>query len=204
VFIELAELLRCPGPHSNSYCVLSSDVASGRRVIRGVVGCPVCKAEYAIEDGVVEFGVDPVLGSDSRSDDITTEQMPDSETVQALLALGNLGGYVVLVGSVTRLSGGLAELIGATHHVGVNPPPEVCESSNMSLVRSTQTIPIESSFASGVVIGREYAREPWLSEGARVLADGMRLVVADEGVSVAGVERLVTERGLWVGEKHAG
>jgi hypothetical protein len=174
-----------------------------RRVIRGVIGCPVCKAEYPIENGIVEFGVDPLLGQDSRSDDITTEEMPDAETVQALLALSSPGGYVVLVGSVTRLSSRLAESIRPLHHVGVNPPPEVSESRDMSLLRSTGNIPLRSSFARGVVLGREYAREPWLSEAGRVLADGMRLLIADERASVSGVECLAAEGGLWVGQKES-
>jgi uncharacterized protein YbaR (Trm112 family) len=201
VFIELAELLRCPAHVEETYCVLSSQEAAGRSVTRGIIGCPVCKAEYPIDNGTVKFGVDPLLGSDSRSDDLTLEEMPDPEIVQALLSLHGAGGYVVLVGSATRLSDRLAELAPGIQHIGVNPPPDVVESSTMSLLQATAEIPLRSSVARGAVIGREYAVEPWLTEAVRVLADQMRLLVADEGVVTAGVKRLAAERGLWVAVK---
>ena len=157
MFIELAELLCCPADHGDSNCVLSAEKADGRRIISGVVGCPVCKREYEIDEGVVQFGPDPLLGRNSRSDDITVEEVPDPEIVQALLALQLGGGYVVLVGSVTRLSNQLAELIGEIHFVGVNPPPDVTETTVLSLLQTDSKIPLRSGRARGCVIGAEYA-----------------------------------------------
>lgn len=202
MFIELIELLQCPRGHTEaSPCVLSSQELVGRTVTRGVIGCPTCRTEYPIENGVVRFGVDPLLGTDSRSDDITVEEMLDPETVRALLSLEISGGYIVLVGSATRASGSLAEL-GGTRHIGINGPPDVGESSEMSLLQATAQIPLRSGVARGMVVGPEYAIEPWLTEGIRVLADGMRLLVADEGVAPAGARRLAADRGLWVGVKE--
>ncbi len=201
MFIELAELLRCPAEHEDMYCVLSSDETEGRRVTSGVLACPVCRVEYPIEDGVILFGPDPLLGGNSRSDDITVQETPDPEVVQALLSLEFGGGYVVLVGSVTRLSEPLAKLISEIQFVGVNPPPDVRESPGLSLLRSSSTIPLRSGTARGVVIGQEYAGEPWLAEAGRVLTSGRRMVVADAAVTVDGVSRLVADHGLWVGMK---
>ncbi len=202
MFIELAELLRCPNMHEEAYCVLSSHEMEGRSVVRGTIGCPVCKEEYKLVDGVVEFGEDPLLGKHSRSDDITVEELPHPELVEALLSIQGTGGFVVLVGSVTRLASDLGDRIDGTSYVGINPPPDVRESNVLSLLRSSVAIPLKSSMARGVVIGREYAKEPWLGEGARVLARGARLVVAREVAAVAGVTRLAAERGIWVGERH--
>jgi uncharacterized protein YbaR (Trm112 family) len=202
MFIELAELLRCPADHEDTNCVLSSQIADGRRIIGGVVGCPICRREYEIEEGVVQFGPDPLLGRSSRSDDITVEEMPDPETVLALLSLQLGGGYVVLVGSVTRLSSELAELVGDIHFVGVNPPPDVSESPALSLMRSGSGIPLKSARARGCVVGEEYAGEPWLTEAGRVLMAGHRMVVANEAVVVAAVSYIVADRGLWVGVKE--
>jgi uncharacterized protein YbaR (Trm112 family) len=201
MFIELAELLRCPAEHEDTYCVLSSDETEGRRVISGIIGCPVCRAEYPIADGVVQFGPDPLLGRDSRSDDITVEDTPDPKVVQALLSLEIGAGYVVLVGSVTRLSDQLAKLISEIQLVGVNPPPDVRESPELSLLRSSGTIPLRSGTARGVVLGQEYAGEPWLDEAGRVLMSGQRMVVVGETVSMDGVSQLAADSGLWVGVK---
>lgn len=55
MFIELTEMLRCPRDHAESYVVAAPIVMDGRRIVRGVVGCPECKAEFPIVDGVVYF-----------------------------------------------------------------------------------------------------------------------------------------------------
>jgi len=201
MFIELAELLRCPAEHEDTCCVLSSDEIEGRRVISGIIGCPDCRREYPIEHGVVQFGPDPLLGRNSRSDDITVEDIPDPEVVRALLSLEIGAGYVALVGSVTRLSDPLAKLISEIQFVGVNPPPDVRESTELSLLRSPGTIPLRSGTARGIVLGQEYAGEPWLAEAGRVLMSGQRVVVVNEAVSVDGVSQLAADSGLWVGIK---
>ena len=201
MFIELSELLRCPAEHEDAYCVLSSDEIEGRRVISGIIGCPNCRAEYPIEHGVVQFGPDPLLGRNSGSDDITVEVIPDPEVVRALLSLEIGAGYVALVGSVTRLSDPLAKLISEIQFVGVNPPPDVRESTELSLLRSPGTIPLRSGTARGIVLGQEYAGEPWLAEAGRVLMSGQRVVVVGEAVSMDGVSQLAADSGLWVGVK---
>jgi len=201
MFIELAEMLRCPNVHEDAYCVLSSSETEGRNVIRGIVGCPVCKAEYNVVDGIVEFGVDPLLGQHSRSDDITVEEVPQAELVAALLGVGGGGGYVVLVGSVARLAQDLCDRIDEISFVGINAPPDVKESDVLSLLRSNATIPLKSAMARGVVVGKEYAEDTWLKEGARVITKGARLVVAGEHAGVEGVNELAADRGLWVGQK---
>ncbi len=201
MLIELTEMLLCPNVHEVTCCVLSSSETKGRNVIRGIVGCPICKAEYGIVDGIVEFGVDPLLGEHSRSDHLTVEEMPPAELVDALLLVSSGGGYVVLVGSVTRLAQDLASQISGINFVGVNAPPDVRESGVLSLLRSKEKIPLKSSMARGVVVGREYAHATWLKEGARVLAKGSRMVVADEEAVVDGLTAMAAERGLWVGQK---
>ncbi len=54
--VELADLFRCPEPHADSWLVLAADHTERRVVLQGTLGCPVCAAEYRIEDGVTCFG----------------------------------------------------------------------------------------------------------------------------------------------------
>ena len=202
MFLELAELLACPAVHEPTYCVVSSDEMQGRRVVRGTVGCPSCEAEYPIVDGFVRFGTDPLLGRDSRADDLTVEEMPKALDVHALLGLEGPGGYVVLLGSVARMAADLSDAMRGVHFVGVNPPPEVVESEVLSLLCAERTVPLRSESVRGVVVGKEYCRAHWLEEGARVLLKGLRLVVADESVKVAGVEEMASGDGMWLGYKR--
>lgn len=201
MFIELADLLLCPCAHEPTYCVITSNEMRGRRVVRGVVGCPVCERQYPIIDGVVAFGPDPLLGAGCRSDDLTTEEMPEAGDLQALLGLSGPGGYVVLIGSVARVAEQLAGAMSGVHFVALNPPPEISESETLSVLQAGDSIPIRSSTVRGVVVGREYAREPWLSEAGRVLLKGRNLVVAEDDLEIPSIDEVAVGKGLWVGRR---
>lgn len=198
MFIELVEYLRCPATHDETYVVLVLEESVGRDVKRGSVGCPVCRAEYPIVDGIVEFN-----GDESRDATVHIgDAVAEPTVVQALLGLASPGGYVVLVGSATRLARPLAEELPGVHFVGVNPPPDVESSPLMSPLRASRLIPMRTATVRGVVVGTEHARSPWLEQGVRVLLNGQRLVVQLEVDDVPGMERLATGQGLWVGEKR--
>lgn len=202
MFIELAEILRCPGNHEQMPCIVAPDEMDGRRVVRGTIGCPVCRVEHSIIEGIVGFGEDPLLGAGSRSDDRTVEEMPDAEAVQALLGLSGPGGYVVLVGSGSRLAEELGEQVTGVHFIGVNPPPELRETPSLSLLRSPNVIPLIDGSVLGAILGREYVRSRWMEEAGRVLVTGGRLVAVVDQPSASGVRQLAVGKGMWVGEKE--
>jgi hypothetical protein len=193
--IELTEMLKCPEPHREEFLVLSTGEMSGRMVQSGLVGCPVCHKEYAVVDGVVEFG--------GIADPAPVGQSPtDPATLQALLDLGGPGGIVVLVGDATQHAEGLASLMGGIHFVGINPPAGAEELPVLSLLRSGQGIPLRASMARGVVIGTDVASAPWLTEAHRVLLRGRRYVLESDQVELPqGVKRLAQAANLVVGEK---
>jgi len=207
--IELTEMLRCPEPHELQPLVLSTGEMLGRMVRSGIVGCPVCKREYPIVNGVVDF---TGKGKGERgkvvAQDVTIPPSPfpfppaDAQTLQALLDLSGPGGFVVLVGDAVRHAVGLASLMGGIHFVGVNPPSGAEELSGLSLLRAAGVIPLRPAIARGVVLGADAATTSWLEEGQRVLLRGRRFVVEREEVQPpAGVRRLAVGQGLWAGEK---
>jgi len=204
--IELTEMLRCPEPHADAVLVLSTGEMSGRMVRSGIVGCPVCRREYPVVNGVVDFSGRGVRGAVSAAPPGTAPRAPlpvDPQTLQALLDLSGPGGFVVLVGSAVRHAVGLAGLMAGIHFVGVDPPPRAEELPVLSLLQCGRTIPLRQAMARGVVIGGEAARAPWLDEGVRVLLRGRRLVLEEAaGAPPAGVTRLASGEGLWVGEKR--
>ena len=207
--IELTEMLRCPEPHGENVLVLSTGEMAGRMVRSGIVGCPVCRKEYPIVQGVVDFtgrGTGVPAPAAPRAPAVAGPPVPrpkvEPQDLLALLDLSGPGGYVVLVGDATRHAEGLAALMNGIHFVGINPPPDAEELPVLSLLRSAQTIPLRESMARGVVVGADLADAPWLDEARRVLLRGRRLVVEDETASPGqGVTRLAAENGLWVGEK---
>ncbi len=197
-------MLACPEPHEPSLLVLSTGEMLGRMVRSGIVGCPVCRREYPIAQGVVYFS-----GSGKRDAVVGTppaargSPAADPQTLQALLDLSGPGGYAVLVGGAARYAVGLAALMGGIHFIGINAPPDVEELPVLSLMRSATMIPLRQAMARGVVLGADWASAPWLAEAQRVLLRGRRLVIEDENASPPqGVTKLAAGQGLWVGEKE--
>jgi uncharacterized protein YbaR (Trm112 family) len=206
--IELTEMLRCPEPHAEEFLVISTGEMLGRMIRSGLVGCPVCRREYPMRKGVVDF-----TGSGKReagnvaeaatSFPVSRVPSPDeAQTLQALLDLSGPGGFVVLLGSAARHAVSLAGLMGGIHFVGVNAPPDSEELPVLSLLKAPRMIPLRQSMARGMVVGAELAAAPWLAEAVRVLLPGRRFVVEGEKIPLpAGTKRLASGEGLFVGEK---
>jgi hypothetical protein len=198
MYIELTEHLRCPEDHEEqTYLVLVPETMEGRAVTSGSVGCPVCKNDYAIAAGVARFGESAAAGSG-----VPAVVLPAADTVRALLGIAGPGGYAVLVGNAARLAADLGDLIEGVHFVGVNAPADVAPSARLSLLSHPGVIPLNSSMARGVVVGAEYALEPWLSEASRLVLRGLRLVVLAEDAAAPGTAQLASGDGMWVGVKE--
>lgn len=196
MFIELTEFLQCPEDHDDAFCIVLPDEMVGRTIMRGVIGCPACRREYPIRNGVAEFGRYPAAGSAPAT------APADPDTVAALLGLTNPGGFVILLGSAATLAAALAERLGGVHFVGINAPDGTEVSPALTLLNHQRKIPLRSAVARGVVVPAEMAHAAWLGEGARVLLRGQRVVVAGEDVVVPGLEPVAAGRGLWVGQKN--
>src|SRR6185312_15233461 len=55
MFIPLVDVLRCVKPHDDTWLVASIERADERDIVTGMLGCPICFAEYPIREGVVFF-----------------------------------------------------------------------------------------------------------------------------------------------------
>src|SRR5438094_3955666 len=120
-------MLRCPETHEEAFLVMSTGEMVGRMVRSGILGCPICRREYAIVRGVVNFsgpgtgeGLPPrekyafPVGARPRS--------IDAQTLQAHLDLSGPGDYVVLVVSAGRDAVGLARDIAGLPSGPARPP----------------------------------------------------------------------------------
>lgn len=208
--IELTELLRCPEAHREEMLVLSTGEVRDRMVRSGLVGCPVCRKEYPISRGIVNFrrSRERVAGdSTSGPRPAYTPPSPlpsaDAANLQALLELSGPGGYLVLIGAAVRQAPRLSSLLAGIHFVGVNPPAEMEEQPMLSLLYANEKVPMRSAVARGVIVGADLATSPWLVEAHRVLLRGRRFVVENEEPELPiGLVKLAAENGLWVGEKR--
>ena len=174
--IELTEMLRCPEAHGEAFLVMSTGEMLGRMVRSGMLGCPICRREFPILKGVVDFR-GAGKGEGSLPPSPFSGRSPDAETLQALLDLSGPGGYVVLVGAAARHAVGLAGLMGGIHFIGINPPPDVEELPVLSLLVSPGMIPLRQTVARGVVVGADRLGSDWLAEARRVVLPGRRVVI---------------------------
>ncbi|HVH69391.1 MAG TPA: hypothetical protein VM716_16090 [Gemmatimonadales bacterium] len=207
--IELAEMLRCPEPHREGHLVVSTGEMLGRMVRSGILGCPICRREFTIVKGVVNFsGSEQRDGGDVASPRAShpASRIPhpvDPETLQALLDLSGPGGYVVLVGAAARHAIGLAGMMGGIHFVAINAPDDVEELPMLSLLECETMIPLRQTMARAVVVGRDRLDQAWLSEARRVLLPGRRLVVeSDHAPPTVGITQVAQGQGLFVGERR--
>lgn len=205
MLLELTEILRCPGAHEASYVVCVTEAVEGSRVVRGVVGCPVCQAEYPVRDGRVDFrGKTPRRHDAKPLGQGTGDSGPlTAEAAATFLGLRGPGGYVLLAGAAARLAQELSEQVPGVHVVCVNAPEGAAPSAAASYLFADDTVPVKSSWMRGVVLGADCAERAWLAEGARLLLDGLRLVVEREDIEVPGVVELARGAGVTVCEKRS-
>jgi len=208
VLLELTEVLRCPRDHEESFVVCVSYAAEGRHVVRGIVGCPHCHAEFPIRDGILDLRDARTSGpSGDRTPPpppVSTVRPSDGpltpEALATFLDLRGPGGYVALVGAAGRLAAALTALAPGVHVVVVNGPAGE-RAPECSYVSCPDRIPLKASQARAVVLGADAAGEPWLAEAARVLLRGLRAVVEDERASPEGITELARGAGVFVGAK---
>ena len=140
--IDLVDSLRCVEAHEESWLVASFDEMDGRVIVRGTLGCPVCRRRYPIADRVAWLGVDP--GSAVRPVAVVADDVlagADEVTrLAALLGLAEQGGLCVLEGRWAALAHELLDLV-VTQILLVNPEAPVAPAERISVVRTPGTLP---------------------------------------------------------------
>jgi uncharacterized protein YbaR (Trm112 family) len=198
MFIELIDMLRCPKPHEESWLVLVSRRIDGRDVMDGVLGCPVCQAEYAIVEGTVRFAPEAHLN---------TAAQPSNEDealrIAALLDLATPGGYATVTGALGRNAPHL-RAVSEVPLLLVNPPPGTEMGSGVSgltLDRDWTALPLASSSARAIAFD-DTTTGTQLLAGLSVVRPGGR-VLAPKALSVpTGVVELARDDRQWLAERR--
>lgn len=197
MFIELTDILRCPESHDEQFLILLPEEMSGRSVRTGQLGCPVCHAEFRIEQGVVGLSRGALPAADAGD----VDPLVDAAAIAAFLGLGGPGGYLGLVGNVPGIGGELVGALPGVHLVAINPPAGTAELPMMSVLTSS-ILPIKSRSLRGVVLGSPFGGDPfWMSEGVRVLLPGLRVVGRGAAPAREDLNVLAAAGGWWVAAK---
>lgn len=201
MFIELVDSLRCLTPHEETWLVAAASRMDGRHIVEGVLGCPICRREYAIRLGTAWF---TAAQPDSDGSGLTTQAAESDDAgatrAAALLGLSEPGGIVVLGGSWAGYADAVADL-GASHVVVLNTYAGDASPQEVSSLVVDDRLPFGTGGLRGVAVGGELASPALLSSAASSLRSRGRLVAPSDASVPDGVEVLARDEVNWVAER---
>jgi uncharacterized protein YbaR (Trm112 family) len=202
VFIELADYLRCPRLHEETWLVASSSRTEGRNIIEGTLGCPICRAEYPIRAGTVWFTERERRGHAAASSPSAVD--PElAIRLAAFLDLRDAQGFALLAGSWGQAARLLRDVV-ATNLVLLNPRPPVDATAGVSVLEIDSAIPLATATCHAVALDEHHGDAAHVDSAVRVLRPSGRLVAPASTPLPGGVTELARDETLWVAEREAG
>jgi uncharacterized protein YbaR (Trm112 family) len=184
--LDVVPTLRCPRDHEESGLVLVADETSGRHVVSGVLGCPVCEAEYPIRAGVAYFVEPPPSTTAPRTDEVIR--------TAAMLGLTEPGGVILLGGQWASVADAISELAEALVLV-VNPPQIATDAERVSALYAGERWPIAARALRAAAIDTPH------DDIALLLRSKGRLVGTNAVPVPPEIAELARDADYWVGER---
>ncbi|MGH7658925.1 MAG: hypothetical protein ACREL6_11885 [Gemmatimonadales bacterium] len=200
MFIELTDHLRCPADHEEQFLVLVPDVMEQRSVRSGRLGCPVCRLEFLIREGVADLRLpDAVAASaEGTAPSPPGTPPPDGAGILALLGLSGPGGYVLLSGNAGAAAPELIVEEPGVHVVVLNPQKPLPDIAMLSVLRADR-IPFKRRSLRGVMLGSgQGGDERWIGEAVRTVLPGLRIAGAGAAPADDALTILAVAGGWWV------
>jgi uncharacterized protein YbaR (Trm112 family) len=223
--IELVDTLRCPVLHEDSWLVASVTRFDGRDVVEGMLGCPLCRRQFAVVGGVVDFTrtvtgepLEPPsarIGDSARVDGgVTAWGSGDHEPVErearealvlrvrALLALDEPGG-IVLLGGTHAWAAEALEDDGAVMPLVLNPAPQAANELRRvpSALRARDGLPLANGSLRAAWLDASTATPALLAGTARALRRGGRLLAPATASLPDGIQELARDAVEWVADR---
>ncbi|MGH7714073.1 MAG: hypothetical protein ACREOG_22525 [Gemmatimonadaceae bacterium] len=199
VHTAVIELLRCPAAHEESPLVATATRQIERRIVTGLLGCPVCGLEYAIRGGVADFRAG--AGADARD----ARPSPNEEAAVRLAAqldLSEPARLVALFGEYARFAAALSVVFDAQGVViGAPLLLERQIAEHASVLRIDATLPLARASMHGAAVDAEYAARLGLDEVRALLRPNGRLVAPADVPLPVGVAQLARDESEWVAER---
>jgi uncharacterized protein YbaR (Trm112 family) len=200
MFIELVDVLRCPRAHEKIWLVLAARRVDDRDVMEGTLGCPVCKAEYPIVDGVAHFdGGTPRLTAAAAA-----PPEDDALRLAALLDLADPRGFAVLVGQ-TAAYGPLIATMTDVQLLLVDPPAGIRMGlglSGLTTPPNAAMFPLAAGSARAVALDSSAGSEQ-VHAAVDLLRAGGRLVAPASIDVPEGLTELARDEQVFVAERAA-
>ncbi len=197
MFIELLDFLRCTEDHPPIALVTAITRREGRFVVDAVMGCPSCRREYAIVDGVASF----VGAAVSKPVDAAFQREPEGAVrVAAFLAVSD-GSTIALADDWAPYAAEVAEMVGA-RVFAINSPVSLDESERLGVLHTGHRLPFADAALGGVAIGSEGWTGGDLVRIVSRLASGGRLVAPAATALPPGMDEIARDDAVWIAEKR--
>ena len=199
MLLALTDHLRCTGAHEESSLVARADVVVMRRMIEGVLGCPVCHVERRVAGGVLYWSAGESPPPASAEADVTGAELL---RLAALIGLAESPSPFVLCGARGLAAAGLGGIVDAP--TVLLDPPDDRAAARATVIRRAPRLPLAPRSARGVALDAA-----WASAGDRVvsavaaLAPRGRLVAPAMTPVPAGVREIARDAREWVAEREA-
>jgi uncharacterized protein YbaR (Trm112 family) len=190
--IELVELLRCPRPHEDTWLVATVDRMDDREIVSGVLGCPICRAEYPIRDRIVYFRPPPDLLAEVEPDPAQAMRIAAAlgltERQRIAVLQGDWGIHALFVRAISP-----AQLIVLDAPIAIEP------GEGVNVIMSG-TAPFARESVHGVAVDARSS-----ADVVRSLADSLRLggrMLASSAAALPpGLTEVARDDEVWVAER---
>jgi uncharacterized protein YbaR (Trm112 family) len=183
--ILLTDVVTCPRCGPEFGLIVLADQIEDRRVLQGQLGCPNCREEYPVAEGVADLrwprgGRGSGLGTGAGEEGAATPVPPDPERpyrLAALLGITGPAGPVVIVSDDPQLVGEVDGHLPDAGVVGVSSvAPHAARGVAAGWVLAGGALPFRSRAAGGVVLATGNPL-PLIEDALRCLSRGARIVI---------------------------
>lgn len=178
-----------------------ADVVEGRRLVSGVLGCPVCHVERAVAGGVVYWhpgaGIPGVRTGDPPPD-IAGDALLRAA---ALIGLTESVAPLVLCGTAGLAAAGFIGMVGST--LVLLDPPDDRAAPVATIVRGAPRVPLGARSVRAIMLDSAWSvGADSVASAVRALMPRGRIVAAVATPLPAGVRELARDDREWVAERE--
>lgn len=185
--LAIVQRLVCPQAHARTPLVVRADTAMHGRLQHGVLGCPVCSAEWNVAEGIAAFGPRATIAANA---------VPDVTTLAALLGLTD-AKLLITDGVPAQTVIALArEFAASVVAIDSDVSPE-----SASVIDGASVVPLADGIAEGSALLRS-RDERFVASVVRSMAPEARLVATTTLAVPAGVREIARNDELWVAERE--
>jgi hypothetical protein len=199
MLLEVVDALRCTAAHEDAPLVASISRRADRDIVTGLLGCPICFAEYPIENSVAIFGDGPVAAADPPPDPYREPADELAMRCAAMLNLYDPGGIVLLGGAWADAAADLLEMARALVIV-VAARETVRLGNGIAAVRTGAMLPFAPGSVRGIALDARTSTPSLVLSAVRALKPGGRLIAPVAAALPPGVTERARDDRHWVGE----